>query len=91
MNVMTAVALGVLGSLALVDLPNAQEPDVHGTPAIGKNSFTEAQAKAWIKDAGYTHIGELTLGTDGVWRTSARLNGKPALVRLDYQGGVTTQ
>ena len=92
MNVISAVgALGLVGSLALAELPQAQESRANQAPAIGKNSFTEGQAKAWIEDAGYSHLGRLTLGTDGVWRTSARLKGKPTLVRLDYQGNVTTQ
>lgn len=91
-SVISAVgALGLLGSLVLAEQPKAQPSNADQVPAIGENSFTEDQAKAWIEGAGYTHLGELTLGTDGVWRTSARLGEKPTLVRLDYQGNVTTQ
>lgn len=81
--------LALAGLLALVELPHAQEPTKIKTPLAGENSFTEAQAKAWVEAAGYTHVADLVLGTDGVWRASARLKGVPALVRLDYQGNVT--
>ncbi len=75
--------------LMVVDLPYVQEPTTTGAPLVGENSFTEGQAKTWLESAGYTHVANLVLGTDGVWRASARLNGIPALVRLDYQGNVT--
>ncbi|WP_370675018.1 hypothetical protein [Pleomorphomonas sp. PLEO] len=55
----------------------------------GENSFTKSQAKTWFEDAGYTNVAGLSLGSDGVWRASARLKGVPALIRLDYQGTIT--
>lgn len=82
------LALSVL--LVLVELPHAQETTTTQAPLTGENSFTESQAKAWLEDAGYTHIGDPVLGSDGVWRASARFHGVPALVRLDYRGNVTT-
>lgn len=88
----TMAALGGLALstvLASADLPRAQEPPGTKAPRTGENSFTEGQAKAWLEDAGYTHVAGLVLGSDGVWRASARLKGVPALVRLDYQGNIT--
>jgi hypothetical protein len=89
--VAAAAGLGMLGSLLLAGLLQAQESNIEGSPAIGENSFTETQAKAWFEEAGYTRVADLVLGSDGVWRASGRLNGVPTLVRLDYQGNITTQ
>ncbi|PKR89924.1 hypothetical protein CXZ10_07020 [Pleomorphomonas diazotrophica] len=91
MKLIAAGAFVLFVSLTLAG--KAEEPTVAvaEVPLTGENSFTQAQAKAWIEDAGYTHVADLVLGTDGVWRGSARLDGNPALVRLDYQGNVTTQ
>lgn len=93
MKLIAAGGLVLSVSLTLAGMLKAEEPNVAvaEVPVTGENSFTQAQAKAWIEDAGYTHVGDLVLGTDGVWRGSARLEGNPALVRLDYQGNITTQ
>jgi hypothetical protein len=64
---------------------NANNP---GAPAVGANSFTEAQAKSRIGRAGYTHISNLAQDKDGIWRGMAN-NGKANVpVALDYQGNV---
>ncbi len=64
---------------------NADNP---GAPAIGANSFTEAQAKSRIRKAGYTHVSNLVKDQDGIWRGKA-YNGKATVpVALDYQGNV---
>lgn len=90
MYVMTAAGgLALSALLVLVELPLAQQTSKTQAPLIGANSFTKGQAQAWFEDAGYTNIADLVLGSDGVWRASARLNGVPALVRLDYRGNIT--
>ena len=90
MKTMAAIGgLALAGLLVLVELPHARESTTTKAPLIGENSFTEAQAKAWLEAAGYTHVADLVLSSDGVWRASARLKGIPALVRLDYRGNVT--
>lgn len=93
MKLIATGALVLSMSLALAGMLKAEEPHeaVAEVLVTGENSFTQAQAKAWLENAGYTHVADLVLGTDGVWRGSARLGGNPALVRLDYQGTVTTQ
>ncbi len=86
----TIAAIALSATLVSVaGLTLAQERASVKAPVSGENSFTKAQAKAWIEEAGYTRVADLVLGTDGVWRGSARLNGIPSLVRLDYQGNVT--
>lgn len=82
--------LAIAALIALIELPHAQETTASRAPFTGENSFTEAQAKAWLENLGYTHIGHLVLGTDGIWRASARLNGIPTLVTVDYKGNVTS-
>ncbi|QFY62789.1 PepSY domain-containing protein (plasmid) [Rhizobium grahamii] len=60
-----------------------------GAPVAGKNSFTEAQAKERIEDAGYSDVMGLKLDDQGVWRATAKKDGKDAGVSLDFQGNVT--
>ncbi|MET3594543.1 putative membrane protein [Mesorhizobium shonense] len=57
-------------------------------PVPGANSFTEAQAKNRIQDAGYIDISPLAKDDKGVWRGQAKKDGKPISVALDYQGNV---
>ncbi|AYD05246.1 PepSY domain-containing protein [Rhizobium pusense] len=60
-----------------------------GAPVAGKNSFTEAQAKSRIEDAGYTDVSGLKLDDQGVWRATGTKDGKAGNVSLDFQGNVT--
>ncbi len=59
-----------------------------GAPVAGKNSFTEAQAKSRIEDAGYKDVTSLKLDDQGVWWATATKDGKQANVSLDFQGNV---
>ena len=60
-----------------------------GAPVAGKNSFTEAQAKTRLEDAGYSAVGGLKLDDQGVWRATATKDAAQVNVSLDYQGNVT--
>ncbi|WP_113407987.1 PepSY domain-containing protein [Rhizobiales bacterium] len=60
-----------------------------GAPVAGKNSFTEDQAKSRIEAAGYTDVMALKLDDQGVWRATAKKDGKDTGVSLDFQGNVT--
>lgn len=64
-------------------------PPSPGAPIAGENSFTEAQAKTHLEEAGFRNITDLKLGEDGIWRARAELGGVPAEVSLDYQGNIT--
>lgn len=57
-------------------------------PLEGANSFTEAQAKQLVQDAGYTGISTLTKDQRGVWRGSAMKAGKSASIAVDFKGNV---
>lgn len=80
--------------------PNAAEPtaklpnpapattDAAKAPLEGANSFTEAQAKQRIVDAGYTDVSILAKDERGVWRGTAKKAGKSASVGVDFKGNV---
>ncbi|ASP95796.1 PepSY domain-containing protein [Sinorhizobium meliloti] len=76
------------GETPAVVTPDSQNPTA---PVEGANSFTEAQAKERIEEAGYTDVSGLRLDDKGVWQATAMKEGKSVSVALDYQGNVTAQ
>jgi putative membrane protein len=72
--------------------PNAalKSPDrmAAATLAKGHNSFTRSQAQRRMEQAGYDHVADLVLDSDGVWRANATRAGHPIKVGLDYKGNV---
>jgi len=76
------------GNTPAVATPDSQNPTA---PVAGANSFTEAQAKERIEQAGYTDVNGLKLDDKGVWQATAMKDGKSVSVALDYQGNVTAQ
>ncbi|MBB3319829.1 MULTISPECIES: PepSY domain-containing protein [unclassified Rhizobium] len=100
MNKITAISMGLLisatAAFAQSETPSTSQttPAVNtehnpAAPVAGKNSFTEDQAKSRIEDAGYTDVTALKLDDQGVWRATAKKDGKQAGVSLDFQGNVT--
>lgn len=57
-------------------------------PVPGANSFTEAQAKSRIEEAGFSNVSALTKDDQGIWRGQASKDGKNTGVALDFQGNV---
>jgi opacity protein-like surface antigen len=99
--VITAV-VGASGAFAQTATPsanpNASTPPVAnhysnnpGAPAAGANSFTEAQAKSRIEEAGYSNISGLSKDKDGIWKGKASKAGTPVDVGVDYQGNVVSK
>ncbi|MCK3777331.1 PepSY domain-containing protein [Ensifer sesbaniae] len=76
------------GNTPAIATPDSQNPTA---PVAGANSFTEAQAKKRIEEAGYTDVSGLKLDDKGVWQAIAMKDGKSVSVALDYQGNVTAQ
>lgn len=76
------------GETPAVATPSDQNPTA---PVEGANSFTEAQAKTRIVEAGYTEVTELKLDDQGVWQGKATKDGKPVVVTLDYQGNIVAK
>lgn len=100
MNKIAILSAGLLlvasGALAQSETPTTSQttPAVNtehnpGAPVAGKNSFTEAQAKSRIEEAGYKDVAGLKLDDQGVWRATASKDGQPGNVSLDFQGNVT--
>ena len=86
-----AVALMAVPVAAVAEVPaKVAQPSATTAPLEGANSFTEAQARKRIADAGYTGIGALTKDDQGIWRTAAMKNGAPMTVSVDFKGNVTT-
>ena len=57
----------------------------------GSNSFTEAQARSKIEQAGYQNVTELRKDDQGIWRGKAQKSGQTVSVGLDFKGNVATQ
>jgi hypothetical protein len=90
------IVLSATAALAQSQTPSTSQttPAVNtgqnpGAPVAGKNSFTEDQAKSRIEAAGYTDVTGLKLDDQGVWRATAKKDGKDTGVSLDFQGNVT--
>lgn len=76
------------GNTPAVATPDTKNP---AAPVEGANSFTEAQAKERIENAGYTDVKGLKLDDKGIWMASATKDGKSVSVALDYQGNVVAK
>ncbi|RTM07529.1 MAG: DUF4142 domain-containing protein [Hyphomicrobiales bacterium] len=69
--------------------PAATSTDQNASaPVPGANSFTEAQAKSRIQDAGFSNVSALTKDDQGIWRGTAEKDGKQVAVALDFKGNV---
>jgi hypothetical protein len=61
------------------------------SPSAGANSFTEAQAKEHLRNAGYTDVTGLTQDSSGVWHGTASKGGKTSPVSVDFKGDISAQ
>ena len=61
-----------------------------GSAEAGHNSFTEKQAREHIAKSGYAAVSPLKKGDDGVWRGTAKKDGRTVKVALDFKGNVST-
>jgi hypothetical protein len=57
-------------------------------PVVGRNSFTEGQAKSKIEEAGYSKVSSLKKDDNGVWRGKASKGGSTTSVSVDFEGNV---
>ena len=78
------------------DRPDANNPSTTGTASSakleeGSNSFTEAQTRKRLEDAGYKDVKELKKDDKGIWRGAAMMNGKSVNVGVDFKGNVAAQ
>ena len=100
---LAAAILGASAVAAFAQTPPAPSPDGN-TPAVatpdtknptapveGANSFTEAQAKDRIAEAGYTDVKDLKLDDKGIWMAAGMKDGKAVSIALDYQGNIVAK
>ncbi|MGR9162535.1 PepSY domain-containing protein [Rhizobium leguminosarum] len=76
------------GNTPAVATPDSKNPTA---PVEGANSFTEAQAKDRIAEAGYTDVKDLKLDDKGIWMASGMKDGKTVAIALDYQGNIVAK
>ncbi len=76
------------GNTPAIATPGTKNPTA---PVAGANSFTEAQAKDRIENAGYTEVKDLKLNDKGVWMAAGMKDGKAVLIALDYQGNIVAE
>lgn len=62
-----------------------------GAPFEGANSFTEEQARDRAVAAGYTDVAALAKDDKGIWRGSAKTEGRSVEVAVDYKGNVVAR
>lgn len=76
------------GETPAVATPSETNPTA---PVPGANSFTEAQARDRIIEAGYADVTELVLDTNGIWQAKATKGGTAMMVSMDYQGNIVAK
>lgn len=54
----------------------------------GRTSFTEAQARGRMEQAGFGRISDLRLEESGIWRAAAERDGRAVRIGLDFRGTV---
>ncbi len=74
------------------DKPAVATPDTvnPSAPVKGENSFTEEQAKTRMEEAGFSNVMALTLDNEGVWHATGEKDGSPVMIKMDYQGNITS-
>ncbi len=65
---------------------------INGAPLEnGANSFTEAQAKSRLEDAGIAGVTGLAKDDNGIWRGRGNWQGRSVSVGLDFRGNISAQ
>ncbi len=91
---------GQSGGQNAVTRPNTDKPAgspmATGAPGTvklepGANSFTEAQVRSRLEEAGFKDIADLKKDDQGIWRGKAMQSGKSVMVGYDFKGNVASQ
>ncbi|KMO35639.1 hypothetical protein VQ03_21530 [Methylobacterium tarhaniae] len=78
------------------DMMDKNNPGTTGTVTTnaklepGANSFTEAQARSRLEQAGFKDVKDLKKDDQGIWRGQAMQSGNTVMVGLDFKGNVAT-
>lgn len=76
------------GNTPAVATPETKNPTA---PVEGANSFTEAQAKSRIEEAGYSDVKDLKKDDKGIWMAAGMKDGKSVMISMDYQGNIVAK
>jgi hypothetical protein len=100
-GLLISVAMMALAPAAFAQQSSSPKPPAISTghaeskttaaPVPGKNSFTEAEARRRLESFGYSDVSGLHQDGQSVWRATAKKNGQPVQVGLDYQGNIVSQ
>ncbi len=84
--------LGQAQTTQTTDKPAVVTPEQTNpsAPVKGENSFTQDQAKSRMEEAGFTNVMGLTLDDEGVWHAAGEKDGAPVMIKMDYQGNITS-
>lgn len=84
----SAPATSTDGNTPAVATPETKNPTA---PVEGANSFTEAQAKSRIEEAGYSDVKDLKKDDKGIWMAAGMKDGKSVMISMDYQGNIVAK
>ena len=84
----SAPATSTDGNTPAVATPETKTPTA---PVEGANSFTEAQAKSRIEEAGYSDVKDLKKDDKGIWMAAGMKDGKSVMISMDYQGNIVAK
>jgi hypothetical protein len=84
----SAPATSTDGNTPAVATPDTKNPTA---PVEGANSFTEAQAKSRIEEAGYSDVKDLKKDEKGIWMAAGMKDGKSVMISMDYQGNIVAK
>lgn len=73
------------------DAVNGDGNAAEATQTPGSNSFTQGQAQGQIEKAGYTDVSGLMKTPEGLWTGTAKKDGKPVAVSVDFKGAVSVR
>jgi hypothetical protein len=88
----TGLATAQTTAPATSEAPARETPSNATNPPLpGANSFTEAQARTRLSEAGFADIKDLKKDDQGVWRGMAKKGDTQVNVALDFKGNVVQE
>ncbi len=85
-----SVAAQPANTSAPAAISSSAKPGTTLAPVPGANSFTEGEARIRIEKSGFGDVADLQKDAKGIWRATAKKDGKSKTVSLDYQGNVVS-
>ncbi len=70
---------------------SSMDSKTSAAPVPGANSFTESEARSRIEKHGYTDVSGLRMDSNSIWHGTAKKDGNPVKIALDYQGNIVSE